>query len=320
MWYQNGNTWRLGIIRAQSGNNHEIIPLGFGMVIPQNVAKNDADMRPFQAFSVPPVTVPDLADKVFDEIPWEPMFRANVNDAPKREVILLDASKLAASKIDYSYSLWSPISEDPQAKSITYYGCFLGAERVEIGDCLRIRQLPAELNITAEQPIMGVRFIFTSKDFAGALFFHGHIYQQAESSTDPAALVLEDQLPIALRDESNWRNRVNPGKSHGYILLRENTVLNEQSIRGRFYPSHQLMPILNPQGFQAALAQGQMDDQYPYLNSRMDGAGRYVGQRHNRIDTAGASIPQGMRLALEQHIREETYGGGAGSGTAPQQQ
>ena len=320
VWYQNGNTWRLGIIRAQSGNNHELIPLGFGMVIPQNVAKSDADMRPFQAFSVPPVTIPDLADKVFDEIPWEPMFRANVNDASKREVILLDASKLAASKVDYSYSLWSPISEDPQAKSITYYGCFLGAERVEIGDCLRIRQLPTELNITAEHPIMGLRFIFTSKDFPGALFFHGHIYRQAEPGTDPAAMVPEDQLPIALRDESNWRNQVNPGKHHGYILLRENTVLKEQSIRGRFYPSHRLMPILNPQGFQAALAQGQVDDQYPYLNSRMDGAGRYVGQRHNRIDTAGASIPHGMRLALEQHIGEEMYGGGAGPGTVPQQQ
>lgn len=323
VWYQNGSTWRLGVIGAQHAGNNEVVPLGFGMVIQPNVTKSDADMRPFQAFSVPPVTIPELNDKVFDEVPWELTFRGNVNDAAKRDLLLLDASKLAASKIDYSYSLWSPISEDPQARSITYYGCFMGAERVEIGDCLRIRQLPTELNIAAEQPIMGLRFIFTSKDYPGALFFHGHIYKQAEPGTDPAAMVPEDQLPIPLRDESSWRNQVSgsPTKRHGWILLRENTVLKEHSIRGRFYPSHRLMPILNPAGFQAALAQGQVDDQYPYLNSRMDGAGRYVGRRQNRIDTAGASIPQGMRLVFEPHIREEGYGGGeAGAAPAPQQQ
>ncbi|KAH7017702.1 hypothetical protein EDB80DRAFT_760940 [Ilyonectria destructans] len=305
VWYQNGTTWRLGMIAASANGNHELMPIGHGVVQQQNVSKLDGDMRPFHAFTVPPVAIPDLKEKIFDEIPWEGMFRAPGNDGNKRELITLDASKMAAAKIDYSYSLWTQLSEDPNAKTVTYYGCFFGAERVEIGDTLRLRSLPAEFNVPAETGVLGLRFIFTTKDFPGGVFFRGHIYQPVKGDADPPNVVAEEHLPIALRDESQWRNSTSPGKRWRWALVKENVVFKEQSIRGRFYPTHRLMPILNPDGFRHAVAQGQTDDQYAHLNNRMDGSGRYLGRKANRLNALGASVPHTARFAMEPYVREE---------------
>ncbi|KAM5348312.1 hypothetical protein ACJ41O_008136 [Fusarium nematophilum] len=305
VWYQNGSTWRLGIIAASGSGHYELMPIGHGRVQQNNVTKTDGDMRPFYAFTVPPVALAELKDKQFDGVPWEAMLQGAA-DAGRRELIALDASKMAAVKIDYSYSLWSPLSEDANGKTITYYGCFFGAERVEIGDAMRLRSLPAELNVPAETGVLGLRFIFTTKDFPGAVFFRGHIYQLV--TEDKPNVVREEHLPIALRKETQWRNSIGTRRWR-WILVKENVVFKEQSIRGRFYPTHRLMPILNPNGFQQAVAQGQVDDQYAHLNNRMDGTGRYLGRKVNRLDTLGASVTHTAKLNMESYIREEALTG-----------
>ncbi|KAM5365616.1 hypothetical protein ACJZ2D_010888 [Fusarium nematophilum] len=301
----NGSTWRLGIIAASGSGHYELMPIGHGRVQQNNVTKTDGDMRPFYAFTVPPVALAELKDKQFDGVPWEAMLQGAA-DAGRRELIALDASKMAAVKIDYSYSLWSPLSEDANGKTITYYGCFFGAERVEIGDAMRLRSLPAELNVPAETGVLGLRFIFTTKDFPGAVFFRGHIYQLV--TEDKPNVVREEHLPIALRKETQWRNSIGTRRWR-WILVKENVVFKEQSIRGRFYPTHRLMPILNPNGFQQAVAQGQVDDQYAHLNNRMDGTGRYLGRKVNRLDTLGASVTHTAKLNMESYIREEALTG-----------
>ncbi|KAM0420603.1 hypothetical protein ACHAPT_011650 [Fusarium lateritium] len=301
VWYQNGNTWRLGVIAASANGRHEVMPIGHGLVQQNNVSKTDGDMRPFYAFTVPPVTLPELKDMEFDGVPWEALLKGAA-DGNRREMIALDASKMAAVMIDYSYSLWSPLSEDPNSKPVTYYGCFFGAERVEIGDAMRLRSLPAELNVPAETGVLGLRFIFTTKDFPGAVFFRGHIYQLV--SEDKPNVVRDEHLPIALRHESQWRHSVGAQRWR-YALVKENVVFKEQSIRGRFYPTHRLMPILNPGEFRDAVSKGRVDDLYAHLNNRMDGAGRYLGRKVNRIGTLGASVTHTARLNMEPFIREE---------------
>ncbi|KAI6748609.1 hypothetical protein HG530_015382 [Fusarium avenaceum] len=300
VWYQNGNTWRLGVIASSTNGQHEVMPIGHGIVQQSNVTKTDGDMRPFYAFTVPPVTLPELKEKEYDGVSWESLFQGAA-DGNRREMLALDASKMAAVKIDYSYSLWSKLSEDPRARSVTYYGCFFGAERVEIGDAMRLRSLPADLNVPAETGVLGLRFIFTMKEFPGAVFFRGHLYQLV--SEDQPNIVRDEHLPIAMRSESQWRHSVGAQRWR-YALVKENVVFKEQSIRGRFYPTHRLMPILNPAEFQSSVAQRRVDDQYAHLNNRMDGTGRYLGRKINRLDTLGASVAHSARISLEPFIRE----------------
>lgn len=282
------------------------MPIGHGMIHQRNVAKADGDMRPFYAFSVPPVAIADLKEKMFDEVPWDAMFQATGSDAHKRDVLALDASKMAASKVDYTYSLWSALSDDLNGKTVSYYGCFLGAERIELGDCLRLRSLPADLGLPSpESSVLAVRFIFTTTDYPGAIFFRGHIYQPTQGeATSPTP---DEHIPVPLRDETQWQTQLNPAHHRRWRLVKENVVLKEQSIRGRFYPMHRLMAVLNPAGFQEAVARRRIDDQVAHMNNRMDGGGRYIGRKRNRIDTLGAAVPHAARVSLDPHIREEAF-------------
>ncbi|KAK5998291.1 hypothetical protein PT974_00665 [Cladobotryum mycophilum] len=301
VWYQTGNTWRLGVISAPTMGLYDLVPLGHGMVMQQNVSKPEADLRPFHCYSVPNVDVAELKEKTFDEVPWDAMFRAAGTDVVRRDQINLDASKMAASKIDSSYSLWTRRSED-NATPMMYYGCFFGAERIELGDCVRIKG--GELN-TNQTAILGLCHIFTADDYVGQVFFRGHVYHLSKGPASTGTVMPEDKLPIALRDEIQWRKSIAPNQQWCVILIRENVVLKEQSVRGRFYPTHRLLPLYNPVEYRNLVTSGQLRDQHVYLNNRMDGGGRYIGRKRNRMETLGASVPHAARLAVEQHVVEE---------------
>ncbi|KJZ69691.1 hypothetical protein HIM_10912 [Hirsutella minnesotensis 3608] len=112
VWYQNGNSWRLGVIAGPGNESFQLIPIGHSAAKQPNVTKVCKEMRPFHAFSVPGVMLPDLQNQVFDQVPWENLFLMAGQDRAKRNNPILDASKMAASKIDASFSLWCPLSDD----------------------------------------------------------------------------------------------------------------------------------------------------------------------------------------------------------------
>lgn len=304
VWYQNVNSWRLGVIAAPGNESFQVIPIGHSAAKQQNVTKVCKEMRPFHAFSVPGVMLPDLQNRVFDQVPWENLFLLAGQDKAKRNNLILDASKMAASKIDASYSLWCPLSEDVSADTMPFYGCFFGAERIEIGDCVRVKPLTGDGAAPNDSSVLGLTGIVVRKGSPGAVVFRGNMYQMAkEGENSPGAVPLEN-LPMALQDETRWRCQVSPSQPWRWVLVKDNVVLEEQAIRGRFYPTHRLMPILNEAVFNAAVAEGNVESQYPFLNNRMDGSGGYIGHRANRRETLGASVPGDARFALESLIRE----------------
>ncbi|UZP45855.1 hypothetical protein NXS19_013667 [Fusarium pseudograminearum] len=267
VWYQNGNTWRLGVIASSSNGQHEVMPIGHGIVQQNNVTKTDGDMRPFYAFTVPPVTLSELKDKNYDGVPWESLFQSSV-DGNRREVLALDASKMAAVKIDYSYSLWSKLTEDTKVKTVTYYGCFFGAERVEIGDAMRLKSLPAEFNVPAETGVLGLRIIFTTKK---PLTLSSSV-ATSTNSCPKITPTLSGMNNFPLRCAARASGVVRLGRIDGVM--------------------------------QCSVAQRRVDDQYAHLNNRMDGVGRYLGRKISRIDTLGASVIHTARISLEPFIKE----------------
>lgn len=313
VWYQTGNTWRLGIIATPPNNTpngmiFDLLPLGHATVPQANVSKAEADLRPFYCYSVPSVDIAELKDKIFDEIPWENLFQSAGNNSVRRDLLNLDASKMAASKVDFSHSLWTRRGDDPTGKAVSYFGCFFGAERLEIGDTVRVKMAGAEAN-SSLTTVMGLLHIFTSADYPGSIFFRGPIYQLAKGP-GVAGTVIDDEkdkLPLAMQDEIRWRTQVTGSRQWCWVLVKDNVVFKEQSIRGRFYPTHRLMPIYNPNEFRALVAgQQPLRDQHIYLNNRMDGAGgRHIGRKANRLDTLGPCVPPTARVVLEPHILEE---------------
>lgn len=314
VWFTNGQNWRLGLIVQSNGGTHQVVPIAHGMIIQPPVSRTDKDLRPFYAFTVPPPMREDLKGRSYDEIPWGEFIKglaAGPNPKGELSVLVLDASKLAALKIDQSYSLFTKLSQNDMP---AYWGVFLGAERIEIGDTLRVA---APQNYAHEPGVyLGLEAIVLQP--GQGVLYGGTLYQLKEGPTGQGGVgesIHEQGLPRALREEAVWRKSVAPDVPVDYRYLQPNAWFREQDVKGRFYPTHRLAPIMNPQLFTDAVQSRNLAQAYPALNGRLDaaaGAAKISTRKANRVETAGPSIPHGIRFAFEPYVQEEVSAGVGG--------
>ncbi|GKT48602.1 uncharacterized protein ColSpa_08783 [Colletotrichum spaethianum] len=325
VWFQMASGWRLGIVSVTAPTNQkpgvkpeiQILPISHQLFNQSPIQTLEATARPFLAFSVPNVSIPELQNKAYDEVNWEAFLRSlTPEDTHRREVALLDSSKMAAQKVGVSFSVFSRIAENEGGKKIDYHGIFLGAERIELGDVLRVRISP-EQNLSAAannlpDALLALREICTAPiDVPGMAFFKGDIYQPLTGdnapATDAATTVPEDKLPRPLREEMVFRKKFAPAERWRCVLLKQNAVLREPDLKGRFYATHRLLPLLDGQAKVAAEAQqGIVRDVQQRLNQRIDTfKTAYIGQKRSRADTIGPALPPGSVLQFEPSVREE---------------
>ncbi|KAK4065016.1 hypothetical protein Purlil1_14073 [Purpureocillium lilacinum] len=151
-----------------------------------------------------------------------------------------EATKATAIAINAQHSLWGRLDTTLDPSNPRYYGCFLGAERVEVGDCLRLDECPCSPNrrrgrCPANSRVLAVRNIFCSG--SGILTFHGDIYHlisgNAETPND-LPFVLEVQSRIASSGASilGLQPRV-------WRRFRADVERRQHEIAGRYYPRFQ---------------------------------------------------------------------------------
>ncbi|KAL0944328.1 uncharacterized protein CTRU02_202215 [Colletotrichum truncatum] len=322
VWFQMSSGWRLGIVAAAGIVNPktnkpetlQILPISHYLFNQAPVHLLEASARPFLAFSVPNVGIPDLQGKPYDEVPWDSFLSTlSADDTHRREVILLDSSKMAAQKVGQSYSLFTCVSKTEDGKKTDYNGIFLGAERIELGDVLRIRvsadQGLPEPATSLSDAILGLREICTAVDMPGAVFFKGDIYQPITGDAMPVGgvPVPEDKLPRPLREESAFRNKFAPTERWRCVLLRHNAVLREGDLKGRFYPTHKLLPLLDGQAkVSVEVQKGIIRDAQQRLNQRIDTFKTgYIGRKNSRAETIGPALPPGSVIQFGPEVREE---------------
>ncbi|KAI1081823.1 hypothetical protein F5B20DRAFT_579148 [Whalleya microplaca] len=306
VWYKNSNTWRIGIVlkvvaadpATSTPPKNLINPLAHPYLPTSNVVKPDPDMRPFLAFSVPAVnpTLQHLGDQPMESIDWQNV-QAQLagEDQHKREVLGLEASKIAASRIDHSYSLFNPASNLQDASGRQNFGgVFLGAEKVGIYEAVRIRLEPQEENPSWNKQlpiVMALKEIFIETSSDGErLFFQGDIWRLEETAS-PNHVPNQDQLPLAMRREKAFRDEVK--RSHGthfdWVLVSSNVKRGEASIRGRFYESKKLGPILHD-AWDKMLQAGHIPGIQASLNNRFDSRGPYIGRKKSRAVTVLGAV------------------------------
>lgn len=141
VWCQQvaGSGWRIGVIREirpETASPYVVIGLGHSSLDIPDSERNLLQLRPFLAFSVPAISVPEIRDNDFSNVNWQGVL-SNPQYTP--EMIGLEASKLAALEIDGSWSTFNILKAGPkQPKNITMYGgVFLGAEMIRLGDPIR---------------------------------------------------------------------------------------------------------------------------------------------------------------------------------------
>ncbi|KAI1850051.1 hypothetical protein JX266_004430 [Neoarthrinium moseri] len=314
VWYKHNNAWRIGIVLKAAPANPAtatpakclVKPLAHAALQIDNVLKSDTDMRPFLAFSVPPVNTKEIRGRRMHEVNWQQM-QAHLagDDRQKQEFIGLEASKMAVVEIDQSYSTFNTIPEPPNSPRQRVGGLFLGAERIAVNEAVRVRLSPTEINPQWGKTapiVMALRDIYVAAD---GLHVVGDVYILNETVIQqPSPQV---QLPAAMLREQAFRNEIRKplGTRYDWVCIQQNQDKREDSIRGRFYETSKLMPILDAERFKVALERGIVEDVQNYLNNRLDSSGTYMGRRKNRLETLSTSVPENFFLSLGPHVVED---------------
>ncbi|KAI5925251.1 hypothetical protein F4810DRAFT_70623 [Camillea tinctor] len=299
VWYKNNHAWRLGIIISvpiMAPVQYTLVPLAHNKFHVECVEKPETDMRPFLAFSVPQLnkSISELNGRPMANIDWETLqVQLTQNDPQRKEMLALEASKLAATLIDHSYSTFNPIGQ-LGADAEVFGGVFLGAEKVCIGEAVRLLLPPEEQNSqwsTSVPVVMVIKQIWV-KSHDEILLFSGDVWRLQELDLQQP-VPGHQHLPIAMQQEKLFRDEVlRPrGLRVDWVLVAGNVTKEQQAVRGRFYETNKLAPILNPETFQHFLAQGAVADLQSLLNNRGDSNGPYVGRKVDRAATVAGAIP-----------------------------
>ncbi|KAK7956281.1 uncharacterized protein PG986_005503 [Apiospora aurea] len=318
VWFLTNPTWRLGIVlqklppATQDGRlRYMIKQLAHSLLQLEAHLRPENEMRPFLAFSVPAVNLPELQNTWVRNAPWSQIVAKYAGDNPTRqELVGVEGSKKALIEIDHSYSLFNVMLDSRSSGGkLVVQGIFLGAERINVGEAVRIRLTPQEMNPAwpKNMPILMVlKEIFTAKSGeTDGLFFSGDIYR-LEEITRQQPVVEQTEIPSAMFKEKVFRDgiRAAAGTHFQWVPVLQNVTKDETVIRGRFYETSRLMAILDQNKFDAALAKGEVEDVQAYLNNRADSKGVYVGRKQNRLEMLAGAVPDDFVLPLPASIQE----------------
>ncbi|KAI1119609.1 hypothetical protein F5Y14DRAFT_446143 [Nemania sp. NC0429] len=311
VWYKNNNSWRVGMI-LNSALPLLIIPFGHPLYQTQEVNKEEKDVRPFLAYSIPQINpgLQEFMGQALAQIDWHALQErfGTQTDASRREGLAIEATKLAATRVDQCYSTFNPIQEPGQGTTI-FGGVFLGAEKICIGEAVRVHlreeDQPPE-KVMGMPVVMVVQRLVISRE-GGLLTFEGSLWKlQHAKLTQAPQVPNQAQLPSAMLGEKDFRDRIL--RKHGWrvewVLMKRSVSYDEPAIRGRFYETERLTPILNPAKFEQMLQSLHVDDIQTLLNNRGDSSGPRVGRVPNRAHAVAGAVPVGVPASLGPDVME----------------
>lgn len=321
VWFRKAQeAFRLGIIlqnipgdpAVPFSQKSRIKPLSHHQKAIEDVERSEADMRPFLTFSVPDVRefLRSVADKPMVTVLWGVLENQLLKDGQTSgELLSLEASKIAAIQIDHSYSLFNTTAP-PNAplRQRSFGGVFFGCEKIGIFEAVRVHvdqqehQAWNNPDIPFVMVVKGI--VLDSSESGDRLLFQGDIWLLQESNS-PQHVNNTNQLPPSMRREKMFRDEVKQphGTHFDWIQVATNAVKPETSIRGRFYESRKLGPMLSPQWGQY-LQSGIIPPIHKSLNNRGDSKGMYIGRKSSRLETVIGAIPHDTVLSLGPHVME----------------
>lgn len=317
VWFQRGQAWGLGIILRRwltsDEQYHYIVqPLSYPNHRPPPVTKSsNSEMRPWLAWSVPRFTNDGLNNHqdppTYETADWQGMAQKRYGMGDME----VDASIMAAKSIDASYTpfgLNQTSHPESGVEEKHYDGIYLGAERIWVGD-------PVRLHINPGTDIMVVHSIVerTRRTPSGqqiippSCHFVGDIYSLTTTThidpnlPTPAAANNNPHLPIRLTEDLADRNAKSilaQRVASYWRLIATQHRLELSDVRGRWYEASLLLPILNPAHYEEAARKGEVQEASLLMNSRGDCI------NSNRPP----SLPRLTPIIVRKATRKETLG------------
>ena len=314
VWFNRGTAWGLALIikrdtvkdSPQQGSHSRarflVQPLSHPFQHPQpKLMTSDDALRPWLAWSAPGPTHRTLTNKTFANVDWKAVVAGQYGPGDAE----VDGSIFAAKQIDESFTLLLPLSNNTiTTGERTYLALFLGGEKIYVGE-------PARLRINQGQDVMVIHQIIeklkpnsTNINLA-SVHLVGDIYRFTTIPYDPAnpKFPPNPHLPARMKADLEFRNSVTgPSKRvHSYWkLLQSSARLSIADLKGRWYESSILLPILRGSNvFAADIQRGEITDVGDWINGRGDAnaaAGKNGTRFRERLEAIGKSVPSGLRL------------------------
>ena len=308
VWFSRGPAWGLSVIVNRTTSKdvprYLVQPLSNPYVhSPPKTIDSQTDLRPWLAWSCPAPTIPGLnaQNLSYNTVDWKSALTGALGHGDAE----VDGSIFASKMIDESFTLIQGLTNNTVTTGErTYNGIYLGGEKIWVGEPVRTRTTQGTEVMVVHEIIERLKQGSVSAA-AASILLRGDIYRfTTVQSNAPANLPSMNHLPSRLLRDIDFRNRhLQPrkGEISSWKLTRASHTLGIQDIKGRWYESSVLLPILQgPGDFQHFLQHGLMKDVGGEMNARGDSSSLTAGQAGkrfiNREDAFGLAVPKGTRI------------------------
>ncbi|TVY55127.1 hypothetical protein LCER1_G003358 [Lachnellula cervina] len=305
VWFNNVVNWRLGVISKRGLQNNKprylIQPLSNPFQHQAYQIKDDENsIRPWLAWSVPNTTVPAIQNLTYDQVPWEQVVRGEHDGGQSRDYVV-DGSILAAKVIDSSYSLFDRIEGALAGPNeIHYKGMFLGAEKIWVGEPVRLRVPGNDIVVLIIHKLIER----TTPQNASSVIFVGDVYKFVEMPTpyktrsEWPTPALPPRMIVDLRFRNEVADVAKKGIWYEWRLLEPAARRSLGDVKGRWYETRTLLPILRGMPkFQEELSSGITTDAGAWMNGRRDKNNNPEQRKRNRKDTLGRAVPLDFKVS-----------------------
>lgn len=346
IWFKRAQAWGLGTVasrflRSPSSSaqaperRYRIQPLGHPWGFPQPIDCSQDQVRNWLTYSPPPCLNPDLhpspqngmKQSTFESVDWRAYIHNPNTTSTDAEV---DSSILAAKMVETTYT---PI-DLAESKTSTgaslqvseryYNGLFLGAEKIWLGEPLRLR---GKDNATTTDILILHKLLerqHPGDSSRSAIVLQGDVYQPITVPSNTLAATspllpanLSSKLPARLKDDLAARNQLaqsspNPtirAQTHTFKLTHSSIFKETSDIKGRWYESSLLMPVLNPDEYNAKKRNGELTDCTLWMNGHGDCNKSPSGNPSyrpawirckKREEAFGRSVPKSFSIATQE--------------------
>ena len=280
---------------------------------PMVIVPREDLIRPWLAFSVPgpshqALAVPGLT---FDTIDWRRVIQGHYGEGE----VDVDAGIFAAKAVDNSYTPIEPLhnaNAEPGEKH--YRALFFGGEKIWIDEAIRI-SIPTGLDIMVLRQIIEKGRPGSNRapvHLIGDIYsYHSVPYTPGREPADNA------RLPPRVREDLKWCNSISKRFKQEisyWNLVKANAAISLENVKGRWYESSTLLPILQGQdSFQRDAQQGKLGVVGNWLNARGQSS-KTVGEtgikKFDRLEAFGRSVPQakmGLTRGLDGPPEENVF-------------
>jgi hypothetical protein len=324
VWFERGNgAWGLGVVvrrwipndasktssASKFPQNYMIQPLSHPFkTLPQEVITSEYALRPWLIWSPPPYChskLNNVRDLTYDTADWNDIQRGAFGDSTSMSMVI-DGSILAARAVDCTCTPFELLKgRVDEGISVRHYnGLYLGGEKLWLGDIAILHGNNCEdviviTDIIERTPASQPPTPFSGIPPRSTLTIVGDVYTPRYQPAQEY-----QHIPLRMREDLRLRNSVlqsyNPKSSRLYWhLLRTNQSLDVEMLRGRWYESSIILPLVEGPRYNQLKAEEKIASVGRKLNARLPARDNKVVSRYNssRIEALGKSVPQGLTIS-----------------------